>query len=224
MNNSIVDKEQIMPPSHWVAREGYPFIVIAVSLSVLLFYFVGIKTGAASLILPLFVINFFRDPERSPPDREDAVVSPADGTVISIDEVDEKRYFLNRRVKRICIFMSVFNVHVNRVPVSGRVKEVRYHPGKFLIGYAEKASLDNEQNAIVIEARGREILFVQIAGFVARRIVCYLKGGEQVERGERFGLIRFGSRVDVYLPLDSEICVSLKEKVVAGETILARLL
>lgn len=215
----------IMPPTRLIAREGIPFVLIAVCLSALAIYFAGFKFGVISLGLPLFVLNFFRNPERSPLGGEDLLVSPADGTVLSVTELEEKRYFNNRRMKRICIFMSVINVHVNRIPLSGRIKSVTYNPGKFLIGFAEKASLDNEQNAIVIEGeRGREVLFVQIAGFIARRIVCYLKGGEEVQRGERFGLIRFGSRVDVYLPLDSEILVKKGDKVRAGESPLARLL
>ena len=228
-----------MPASHGIAREGYPFLLAALFLSAAAFLFGGPTAGGVSVLLPLFVANFFRDPDRTTPEGADLVVSPADGKVLSIGEVDEGRY-LNRRLKRICIFMSVTNVHVNRVPASGRVKGVRYNPGKFLIGFAEKASLDNEQNAIIIEtvasrdtalatardgsqAPGREVLFVQIAGFVARRIVCYLTGGEQVVAGERFGLIRFGSRVDVYLPLEAEVLVKEGQRTKAGETVLARL-
>ncbi len=214
-----------MPPTRFIAREGVPFVLIAAGLSALVIYIAGFKFGIVSIGLPLFVLNFFRNPERSPLGGEDLLVSPADGTVLSVAELEEKRHFNNRRMKRICIFMSVINVHVNRIPLSGRIKSVKYNPGKFLIGFAEKASLDNEQNAIVIEGeKGREVLFVQIAGFIARRIVCYLKGGEEVQRGERFGLIRFGSRVDVYLPLDSEVLVKKGDKVRAGESPLARLL
>lgn len=215
--------QSIMPRSHGIAREGYPFLLGALMISLAAFLFGGAVAGGVSLVLPLFVANFFRDPNRVVPEGEDLVVSPADGKVISIGEVEEERY-LNRRLRRVCIFMSVTNVHVNRVPASGRIKAVRYHPGKFLIGFAEKASLDNEQNAVIIEQQsGREILFVQIAGFVARRIVCYLTGGEKVARGERFGLIRFGSRVDVYLPLDVEILVREGQKVKAGETVLGKM-
>jgi phosphatidylserine decarboxylase len=206
-----------------IAREGIPFILLALALSAVAFMLAGPVAGAVSVLLPAFVTNFFRDPERTPPAGEDLVVSPADGKVISVAEVDEARY-LNRRMKRICVFMNVFNVHVNRVPVSGRVEAVRYNAGKFLMGYAEKASLDNEQNAIVIRGTdGRDVLFIQIAGLVARRIVCYLKGGERVARGERFGLIRFGSRVDVYLPPEAEIRIQVGDKVKAGESVLGRL-
>ncbi|HSA58229.1 MAG TPA: phosphatidylserine decarboxylase family protein [bacterium] len=234
-----VSQVPVMRGGMGIAREGIPFILIALGLSAVVFILAGPVAGAVSLALPAFVVNFFRDPERTPPPGEDLVVSPADGRVISVAEVDEGRY-LNRRMKRICVFMNVFNVHVNRVPISGCVETVRYNPGKFLMGYAEKASLDNEQNAIVIrvasrdtalataregsqKSDGRDVLFVQIAGLVARRIVCYLKGGERVTRGERFGLIRFGSRVDVYLPPQAEVRVKTGDKVKAGQSVLGRL-
>lgn len=222
-SNTETVKAPIMRTGFLVAREGIPFILIALVIAALIFVFAGPIAGAVALALPAFVTNFFRDPEREPPSGEDLIVSPADGKVISIAEVDEGRY-LNRKMKRVCVFMNVFNVHVNRVPVSGKIVSVRYNPGKFLMGYAEKASLDNEQNAIVIEKEpGQEILFIQIAGLVARRIVCYLKGGERVTRAERFGLIRFGSRVDVYMPLETEIRVKVGDKVSAGESVLGRL-
>src|SRR5262249_58632733 len=140
----------IMRPGFLVAREGIPFILIAVAIAALVFFFAGPIAGGISLLLPAFVTNFFRDPEREPPSGEDLVVSPADGKVISIADVDENR-FLNRRMRRVCVFMNVLNVHVNRVPVSGRIVSVKYNPGKFLVGYAEKASLDNEQNALIVE-------------------------------------------------------------------------
>ncbi len=223
--SSLVDNVEpsvVMPPSRFIAREGYPFVLVGFGIAVILWLFFGITAGLISLSLPLAIALFFRDPERVPPEDESLVVSPADGRVLSIEEFDDKRY-LKRRVKRVCIFLSIFNVHVNRIPWSGRIKEVRYNPGKFLMGFAEKASLNNEQNAILLEGvRGREVLFIQIAGFIARRIVCYLKGGEQVRRGERFGLIRFGSRMDLYLPIDSEILVKEGQKVKGGESSLAR--
>lgn len=220
--NDAESLQPIMAPSKGIAREGYPFIAIAFLVAAGFAWIGGPWLGLPALVLPAFVMNFFRDPERVPPADESLVVSPADGKVLSVAEVDEGRY-LNCRMKRICIFMNVFNVHVNRIPVSGRVKDVRYNLGKYLMGYAEKASLDNEQNAIVIEkAPGQDVLFVQIAGLVARRIVCYLKGGETVSRGERFGLIRFGSRVDVYLPLEAQVLVQEGQIVKAGETAIAR--
>ncbi len=220
-----VPQKPIMPASMGIAREGYPFLLIALVISSVIIWLVGFKWGGVSLVIPAFVGNFFRDPERSPEGDDLTVVSPADGTVLSIEEVVEKRYFNNRRMKRICIFMSVVNVHINRVPLTGKIKRVIYNPGSFLIGYAEKASLDNEQNAIIMEGpKGHEVAFVQIAGYIARRIVCYVKGGEEVTRGERFGLIRFGSRVDVYLPLDADVLVSKGQKVSAGKTAISRLL
>lgn len=219
----VSEEKPVMPASFGIAREGYPFIAIAFFIAALAAWLGGPWVGVPALVIPGFVLNFFRDPERIPPEGDNLVISPADGKVISVEEVDEARY-LSRRMKRVCVFMNVFNVHVNRVPVSGRVQQVRYNPGKFLMGYAEKASLDNEQNAIVVEVQpGREILFIQIAGLIARRIVCYLKGGECVRRGERFGLIRFGSRVDIYFPLESEICVKVGEKVTAGASVIGRL-
>lgn len=217
----VEGKNYIMAPSKGIAREGTPFIAIAFLIAAGAIW-IGGPWSLPALILPAFVLNFFRDPERTPPAGEDLVVSPADGKVLSVTEVDEGRY-LHRRMKRVCVFMNVFNVHVNRVPVSGQVKVVRYNPGKYLMGYAEKASLDNEQNAIVIEKAGKDVLFIQIAGLVARRIVCYLKGGEAVDRGERFGLIRFGSRVDVYLPPEAEVLVKEGQTVKAGETAIGRL-
>ena len=206
-----------------IAREGYPFLLIGLGISTVLFLVFGVAAGLGSLVLPLFVAFFFRNPERTPPQDDSIAVSPADGKVISIVEVEEGRH-LKRRMRRVTIFLSIFNVHINRVPMNGRIKEVKYHPGRFLMGFAEKASLENEQNAVLMTSRkGTEILFVQIAGFVARRIVCYLKGGEEVACGERFGLIRFGSRMDVYLPLDAEVLVKYGQKVKGGETPFARL-
>lgn len=205
-----------------IAREGYPFFLIAAGLSLVVFLLGGRWVGLATLPLPLFVAWFFRDPVRVPPPDGRLIFSPADGKVLSVTEVEEGRY-LRRRLCRISIFMSLFDVHVNRVPVAGRVKEVRYHPGRFLVGFAEKASLANEQNAVVIEGKeGEEVLFVQIAGWVARRIVCYLKGGEEVAAGDRMGLIRFGSRVDLYLPMDSEVLVKEGQRVRGGESPVGR--
>ena len=205
-----------------IAREGIPFLLGAAGIALAVIVLVPSPAGLLSLAIPLYVAWFFRDPSRIPPPDDRLVLSPADGRVISVAEVEETRYLGEPR-RRISIFMSLVDVHVNRIPVSGRVREVRYHPGRFLIGFAEKASLDNEQNAVVIEGfRGREVLFVQIAGFVARRIVCYLKGGEEVIRGEKFGLIRFGSRVDLYLPLECEVMVQVGQKVRGGETPLGR--
>ena len=199
--------------NHFIAREGWPFIGTALAFFVLSAV-VGLKTLAVFFfLLTVFVTWFFRNPDRRVPFGDNIIVSPADGTVISITE--------DNGVRKICIFMSVFNVHVNRVPCDGTVKKIDYNKGKFLVASKEKASLENEQNAVVIENnRGYEIKFVQIAGLVARRIVCYLTEGIAVRKGERFGMIRFGSRLDVYMPSVYTVDVGLKQKVLAGSTVL----
>ena len=203
-----------------IANEGWPFVGIATGVALVAIYWGG-GYGVLALILPGFVAYFFRDPRRLIPADDNLLVSPADGKIIEVSEVEETRY-LKRRAKKIVIFLSIFNVHINRVPCSGEIREVNYHPGKFLIGFHEKASLDNEQNGVVLRTNGKELAFVQIAGFIARRIVCYLKKGQTVKRGERFGLIRFGSRMDLYLPLDLKIAVKVGDRVTGGESILAR--
>lgn len=202
-----------------IVREGYPFLFGALVLVALAIAWTG-PVGLPLLILPLYVAWFFRNPKRQIPKDDRAIVSPADGRILSIEEVDEGRY-LKRRMKRISIFMSPMDVHINRIPVSGKIRGVTYHPGKFFPAFREKTSLDNEQNAVFLEtAQGEPILFVQIAGWLARRIVCYLKVGDQVQKGDRYGLIRFGSRLDLYLPMGYEILAH--GKVRGGETILAR--
>ncbi len=200
-----------------VAVEGIPFVVAAGSVSIL-FYLAGWRIPTIFFsALTLFIIWFFRNPERKIPAGKNIVVSPADGKVIDISEGPENR-ILKRRMKKISIFMNLFNVHINRIPCSGRVTDILYNPGKFISANLEKASLDNEQTS-----GGDKILFIQIAGLIARRIVCRLEKGELVETGQRFGLIRFGSRVDVYLPGRSDIQVSLGQKIKGGESVLALL-
>lgn len=203
-----------------IAREGVPFVLFGLGLSAAAFLMGGWGSALVPAAGTLFVAWFFRNPERHAPEGEGVVVSPADGTVIEIREEVERRFFHEGGVK-IAIFMNVFNVHVNRVPATGRIVGIRHHPGKFFSANREKASLENEQNAILLEdERGRRIVFIQIAGFIARRIACWIGEGDRVERGQRCGLIRFGSRVDVYLPQGVEVRVSLRQKVRAGETIL----
>ncbi len=180
---------------------------------------------SASVVLWLFsafCIFFFRDPERQTPREQDVVISPADGRVIGIDEVDESQ-FLHGRARRVSIFMSVWNVHVNRAPVEGVVEYLHYHRGRFHVASLPKASLENEQVIIGISSPQGKILVRQIAGILARRVVCHLREGQHVQRGERFGMIKFGSRLEVFLPLRAEIRVSLQAKVRAGETIVASL-
>ncbi|MFZ3073081.1 MAG: phosphatidylserine decarboxylase family protein [Thermodesulfobacteriota bacterium] len=204
-----------------IAREGYVFIFIALVPVVI--------TGAIwiwwlfvlTLAVSLFVVNFFRDPERDVPSSENSIVSPADGVVIKVEKAFEAR-LLHSEALKISIFMNVFNVHVNRAPVSGIVKGVSYNPGKFLNASFDKASLENEQNMVVVEAaNGKRVAFCQIAGLIARRIVCYVKEGDAVVKGVRFGMIRFGSRLDVYLPLECRVNVKLGDKVKAGSSTLA---
>ena len=204
-----------------VAVEGIPFVVIAGIISVLFFVADLIIPAVFFSLVTLFIVWFFRNPERSVPPGEKNVISPADGKIIDVREVQENR-ILNKRMLKISIFMNLFNVHVNRLPCTGKVVDIVYNPGKFVSANLDKASLENEQNAVVLETpAGEKIIFIQIAGLIARRIVCWLREGQHVKRGERFGLIRFGSRVDVYLPVGADVRVSLGDKVKAGESILA---
>ena len=204
-----------------IAAEGVPFVA-GLGAVFLLVYLAGWMIPALFFMaLTLFVVWFFRNPERNIPSGKDLIVSPADGRIIGVSHETEAR-ILRKRLIRISIFMNLFNVHVNRIPCSGRVLDISYNPGRFLSANRDKASLENEQNAVVLETTsGDQILFVQIAGLIARRIVCRLQKGERVETGQRFGLIRFGSRVDVYLPMDAAIEVSVGQKVKGGESILA---
>jgi phosphatidylserine decarboxylase len=170
-----------------------------------------------------FVLCFFRDPERFTPAAEDIMVSPADGKVIIIETVTDDT-FTKGQAYKISIFMNVFNVHVNRVPIHGTVEEILYRPGKFYAADSQRGALQNEYCGTVLRtSSGSKVAFVQIAGLIARRIVCWLEPGDKVSKGRRFGLIRFGSRVDLYLPLDTEIQVRVGQKVRAGETPIARL-
>lgn len=214
-----------------LARDGYPLIggcLLAAAIAVLLAWATSGWLASAFQLLTLvalagvgFFLNFFRDPERHPPSGAGLVISPADGEVIIAEpDVDEPR-FLHSRAAKISIFMSPLNVHVNRSPVDGEVLGVHYNAGKYFAAYAEKASLDNEQNAIVMRGDdGRGIAFVQIAGFLARRIVCHVKAGDRCRRGERVGMIKLGSRVDVFIPGNVDLSVKLGDRVRAGETVL----
>ncbi|HXD22361.1 MAG TPA: phosphatidylserine decarboxylase family protein [Gemmatimonadaceae bacterium] len=212
-----------------VAREGMPFILIAVLLAAGA-WSLGVQHGSipwlvlagALTIVAGWVMYFFRDPERTGDRGANLVISPADGRVVMIADVDEPS-FVHGKATRISIFMNIFNVHVNRYPVSGTVKYVQYNPGKFLHAAAEKASLDNEQMSVGLETGGRLVLVRQIAGAIARRIVTYSKVGDTATQADRFGLIRFGSRVDVFVPTNSKVRVTIGEKPVAGTTVLAEL-
>lgn len=212
-----------------VAREGVPFIVIAWVLAL-----GALGLGAARhsavwslvaillVVIAAWVVYFFRDPERTGERGENLVVSPADGLVVMITEVDEPSY-ITARALRLSIFMNVFDVHVNRYPVNGTVQFLQYNKGKFLHAAHEKASLDNEQMSVGIQSGTRRILVRQIAGLVARRIVNYARAGDAAAQGERMGIIRFGSRVDVFIPPSSIVRVTVGERTVAGTTVLAEL-
>ncbi len=212
-----------------IAKEGYPFIAYSIGLTALLALsalklqsLVLAVPAVISMLLTIFVISFFRNPERTPPGDGNSVVAPADGTVIVVERVAETP--LGVEALKISIFMSVFNVHVNRAPLDGKVVDVSYHPGRFLDARDGRASSENERNSVVLEtASGIRIAFVQIAGLIARRIICYPKVGDALVRGNRYGLIRFGSRVDVYLPVDVQPLVKLGDVTTAGETVLGRL-
>jgi len=202
------------------AVEGRPFfgtlIVVTVIVAIAQCAWWTLILGGVTA----FVMYFFRNPERVVPQEAGAVISPADGRVIQKKTVMEDKY-LGAEAIKVSVFMNVFNVHVNRSPYKGRVVDVDYIPGRFINASFDKASELNERNAVVIETEeGKKLLFIQIAGLVARRIVCYVEPGDSLERGERFGLIRFGSRVDVYFPPDSEVNVKIGDRVVAGETVL----
>lgn len=219
-----------------IAREGLPFIIMGLILTAS-FIIAAIRydsIGPVSNIwmfamsvlmsvLTMFVIFFFRDPVRNVPDGIDIVVSPADGKVLSIEKLDNHPFTGEGTVK-ISIFLSVFDVHINRIPVGGKVDFIRYHPGKFFVAFEDKASDENEQNEIgLVRSNGQKIVVTQIAGMIARRIVCRLKPNQEVATGERFGMIRFGSRTELFLPSGCEVMVEAGDHVTGGLTVLAKL-
>jgi len=209
-----------------IAPDGLKIILITTLIFVLLVIltllfpvlWLRIITAVVALIF-LFNFYFFRDPQRSIPTGDDLILSPADGKVVLIEEVEETE-FLKEKVTRVSIFLSVFDVHVNRIPVTGKVSYLKYLEGKFFVAFADKASEENEQSIIGIEHARGKVLFKQIAGIIARRIVYHLNIGDQVSAGQRFGLIRYGSRVDVYFPKNTTIRVKLNDMVTGGETVL----
>lgn len=205
-----------------LARDGYAHVAVAVGVTLLLFALRVPILPWIALGFCLLVVNFFRDPERVGPADPDLAVAPADGKVIKVEDITDDR-FLHGPARLICIFMSPLDVHVNRIPADAEVAEVLYRAGGFLRAWADEASLENEQNAIVAaRPDGRRFCFVQISGFLARRIVSRVRPGMRVRRGERFGMIKFGSRVDVYLPPDTEVLVRVGDRTRAGETPIAR--
>jgi phosphatidylserine decarboxylase len=201
-----------------MVKEGYYFGLPPLALAAVLFLLKLPVAAGVLLFLALFVFSFFRDPERVIPSEPGTVVSPADGRVVVI--TDEE--FAGRRGKRVSIFLAIWNVHVNRSPAAGKITKMEYRHGKFLAAMLERASLENEQNVFTLSTEEGEIVFKQIAGLIARRVVSWKKAGESVGRGERIGLVRFGSRMDVWLPEEAEIAVKVGENVKGGSSVIAR--
>jgi len=204
-----------------IVADGYRFIIPLVILTVGLALSPLIWLAGVSGLLLLFVLNFFRDPDRDIPNEEGVIVSPGDGKIVEI--IEEKDPMLDEPYRRVSIFLNVFNVHVQRIPVGGRIGQVKYNKGKFLNAASHKASLENEQSAMIIDTGKQKVLVKQIAGLIARRIVCWAKEGDNYSLGQRYGLIRFGSRVDLFLPLSAEVKVSLGDHVSGGSSIIGYL-
>jgi phosphatidylserine decarboxylase len=207
-------------PHPVIAREGWPFLIGAIVVSLAVGFLLGWWWSAPLWLATLFILQVFRDPAREVPDDPRAVVSPADGRIVEVSRSRDP--WLERDALKISVFMNVVNVHANRAPVDGTVKERWYFPGAFVNAALDKASTSNERNALWLRTReGHDVTCVQVAGLIARRILCYVGAGAELGRGERFGFIRFGSRVDVYLPLDAEPKAAIGEKVYASSSVLA---
>ena len=210
----------MMYPHPIIAKEGWPYLALVGAVTLLVHYLVGITWSWPFWIIFIFVLQFFRDPQRIAALGRDLVLSPADGRIVVVEKANDP--YAGREALKISVFMNVFNVHSNRSAVNGSVKEIQYFPGKFVNADLDKASTENERNAVVIDANGQIVTLVQVAGLIARRILCYIHVGDRLKAGERYGFIRFGSRVDVYLPLTAEPLVSVGDKVFATNTALAR--
>jgi len=205
------------------AKEGFPFIGVAAGVTLLIGWLGWTVAAIGAALLTLFVSWFFRNPARVVPQGPGLIVAPGDGKVIAIEEEFEPRY-LKERSLRITIFLNVFDVHINRIPCEGIVEDVQYQPGLFLVASKPEATIKNEQNALMIKAKqGAKVLCVQVAGLIARRIVCWVAPKDRAVCGERFGLIRFGSRMDTFLPIGTAIRVAVGDRVKGGETILGEL-
>lgn len=215
-----------------IHKEGYPSIIITLIVVVLIniatWYWIspnypilGWVILFATFVLFVFILSFFRIPKRTHSFGDESIIAPADGTVVVIEEVDADEYFNDRRLQ-VSIFMSPLNVHVNRNPVDGEVVYSQYHPGKYLVAWHPKSSTENERHSVVYRSNGKEMLVKQIAGALAKRIVNYLKAGDKVKQCEEMGFIKFGSRVDLLLPLDTQIDVKLNQKVKGGVTVVGR--
>ena len=208
-------------PHPILAKEGWPFIIISVFISLLIYHLSNFWAALPFILIAIFIIQFFRDPKREIPTQANIILSPADGKIICIEETND--VYQNIRALKISVFMNVFNVHSNRSPVDGKILGLQYYAGKFVNADFDKASTENERNAMIVQlSNGQKITVVQIAGLVARRILCYVRVGDLLSRGQRYGFIRFGSRVDVYLPIGVTPLVTLGQKVSATETILAK--
>lgn len=209
-----------------IHKEGYRFILIF-ALSTIVLALISSKLGLVGLVLTLWCIFFFRDPERVIPTEENAIISPADGVVTLIEcgvSAPDDLNLGDKKFTKMSVFLNVFNVHVNRVPVAGTVTKVSYKPGKFLSANDANASTENERNSVIVKtADGTEILFVQVAGLVARRIVSDIKEGQEVKAGDRYGIIRFGSRADLYFPDNVDVKALVGQTMIGGETIIAKL-
>ena len=206
------------------AREGYPLIFASGIVTLVLQVLAGWWVGLAALVVTIFVTSFFRDPEREIPEGDGLVVSPADGRVTAIEPVRSPESRPGEPFQRVSIFMSPLNVHVNRFPEDGTVVSVKHTPGRFVAAFEDRASTENERNEVVMrDAKGRVVVFVQIAGLLARRIICRIDAGDTLKRGERFGLIMFGSKVDVYLPPSARLLVRVGDRVRAGSHVLGEL-
>ena len=209
-------------PHPIIAREGWPFVVISVAMAAAVTVFAGWGWALAFWLVALFMLQFFRDPPRAIPSGPKAVLSPADGRVLVVERSVDP--YLKRDALKFSVFMNVFNVHSNRSPVDGEVREKWYHPGRFFNASLSKASLENERSALWIRtADGADVTCVQVAGLIARRILCYVKAGDRLARGERYGFIRFGSRVDLYLPLSAVPKAAVGDRVFATSSVLAEL-
>lgn len=209
-------------PHPLIAREGWPFIAIALIVAIGVHSYAGFGWALFPWLIVLFMVQFFRDPPREIPQEHNVVLSPADGRIVSVEKTRDP--YLERDTLKISVFMNVFNAHSNRSPVDGSVEKTWYFPGKFFNADLSKASTENERAVIYLRTSGgHDVTCVQVAGLIARRILCYAKKGQQLKRGERFGFIRFGSRVDVYLPLSVVPRVSVGDTVFATETVLATL-
>jgi len=204
-----------------VMREGWPFVGSALGLAVFSGALGWRGFSLAAWLTTAFCLWFFRNPPRAIPQKEGAIISPADGKVLRVEAVDDPRWIRGPATK-VSVFLNIFDVHVNRTPIGGKVVEVEYRPGKFFVASLDKASQENERNAICIEdIRGRRVAFLQIAGLVARRIVSYLHSGDEVDRGQIMGLIRFGSRVEIFFPRDARVVVRSGDRVRGGSTVVA---